>query len=122
VCLAHKQAADALTHFTAAGEALEAFDLDEANAELTDAAGDAKEVGEYLSVVPSWKAGAAFVDSLTRAGVELRKAAGLSKLFLTGDATVKQATKQTKVATAAYTESEIEYASLTAKTGFECPY
>jgi hypothetical protein len=122
VCLAHKQSVDSLTHFKAAGEALQAYDADVATEELTDAAHDAQEVGDYLAGTTPWKAGQAFFNALTTAGLELRKAAGLSKLALTGDATVRQVTKQTKVATAAFTKSEIEYASLTNATGFECGY
>jgi hypothetical protein len=122
VCFAHKQANDSLTHFKAAGEALGAYDLDTGNNELTDAANDAKQVGDYLEGLPSWKPGTKFVAALKKAGVELRKAAGISKLVLTDNATVKEATTQTKVATTAYSASEAELAALAVLTGLECDY
>jgi hypothetical protein len=122
VCFARKQAGDSLTHFSAAGDAAGAYDVDEAKKELTDAANDAKEVGDYLALANPWKPGQRFVDALAKAGAELRKAAGLSKLYLTGDGTLKQVTKQTKVASAAYKASEVEYRKLAAATGLECVF
>jgi hypothetical protein len=89
---------------------------------LTDAANDAKEVGEFLAGTVTWIPGRAYFNALENAGEELRKAAGLSKLALDGGATLKQATRQTKVATEAVTDAQLEYASLSVSTNFECPY